>query len=105
MATPSKAAAAILSTAPPLPMERCLWQSVVKDMRISKRQAEVAELMMRDLTVRQIVIVTGLKEGTVKDYQKRIWRRIGCNGKTRMVLHIMTLALQKNGGNGRPKKQ
>ncbi len=60
----SPTAAAILATAPPLPLGVAHWKRVVQAIGLSKRQAEVADLMLRDLCDRQIADVLGINKST-----------------------------------------
>lgn len=92
----SKLAVDPLATYPPLPLDKEHWQAVVNAMGISKQQAKVVELVLRDLGVKEIAVVLGLGEGTVKDYLKRIGSRTGTRGRMQLAMYVMTLSLQVN---------
>jgi DNA-binding NarL/FixJ family response regulator len=92
----SKTAVDALAAYPPLPFDTEQWQAVVNAMGISKQQAKVVELVLRDLGVKEIAAFLGLGEGTVKDYLKRIGSRTGTRGRMQLAMYVMTLSLRVN---------
>jgi DNA-binding NarL/FixJ family response regulator len=105
MAQRSKAAQNILAAYPPLPLDLAQWRAVVKAMGLSPQLACVAEFVLRGMSNKQIEIVTGLSEGTVKDYLQRISRRTGTCGRVQLSTHVLGLALQmRDGGRSQRKR-
>jgi DNA-binding CsgD family transcriptional regulator len=94
MPRPSKNVAKVLAECPPLPLAADHWQAVVEAMGISEQQAKVVELVLRDLRTKEIVAVTGLSEGTVKDYLKRVGKRTGTRGRVQLAMHVLALSHQ-----------
>ena len=94
MARLSKTAAAILSSAPPLPLEDAHWKEVVNAIGLSKRQAEVAELMLRDLCDKQIAVVLGIGRSTIDTHTERIERRTGTRGRMQLAMHVLAVSHQ-----------
>ena len=94
MTSPSKNVAKVLAKCPPLPLAADHWQAVVEAMGISEQQAKVVELVLRDLRTKEVVAVTGLSEGTVKDYLKRVGKRTGTRGRVQLAMYVLALSHQ-----------
>jgi DNA-binding CsgD family transcriptional regulator len=88
----SKNVAKIMARCPPLPLAADHWQAVVEAMGISEQQAKVVELVLRDLRTKEIVAVTRLSEGTVKDYLKRVGQRTGTRGRMQLAMRVLALS-------------
>ncbi len=84
----------ILAAAPPMPMSPRLWQTVVRAARLSPRQARVTELVMRGLGDRQIAVVMGLSEPTVRTYLTRLFKRFHASSRMELAMRIMETALE-----------
>lgn len=102
MASRSELAAAILAAAPPFPLAEDCWQAVIESLRLSKQQAAVTEYVMRDLSTKQITIVMGIKEGTVKEYLKRAFDKAGAHSQKGLISRVMAVSHQVNGNGRRP---
>jgi FixJ family two-component response regulator len=68
MAQLTEAAAAILATAPPLPLTSDQWRAVAGELGLSDQEANVVELALRDLCNKQIATVLGISKKTVEEY-------------------------------------
>ena len=84
----------LLASCPPLPLHAEHWQATIAAMGLSDQQAKVVELVLRDLGDKEIAVVMGLGEGTVKDYLKRIYRRTGMRGRMQLAMHVLALSHQ-----------
>ena len=93
--------AQILASAPPLPLSSTQWQDVVKALGLSRRQARVAELALRDLCNKQIAVVMGISEKTVETHLERAGRRAGGSGRMQLAMRVLEVALTLYGGRGR----
>lgn len=95
MLKPSDHAAAILAAAPPLPLSARQWEVIVKAMRLSKREATVAELVLRDLGNKEIAAVMGISHKTVGTYlDTRIPKKTGARGRMQLATHVLAVALR-----------
>ncbi len=92
MARLSKTAAAILAAAPPLPLDAGHWEKVVQAIGLSKRQAEVAKLMLRDLADREIAAVLGINESTIDTHTERIEKRTRTKGRMQLAMHVLAVS-------------
>ncbi len=95
MTQQSTAAAAILAAAPPLPLTADQWQAVVKTLGLSKREAHIAELVLRDLGDKQIATVLGISHKTIETYLRdRIGKKAGTKGRMQFSMRVLAVALQ-----------
>jgi DNA-binding NarL/FixJ family response regulator len=92
MARPSKTAAAILSAAPPLPLDPEHWQKVVNAIGLSEQQARIVELILRDLCDKQIAAVMGISESTIDTYMQRIGKRTGTSGRMQLAMRVLAVS-------------
>jgi DNA-binding CsgD family transcriptional regulator len=82
----------ILAEAPPLPLDAVHWQKIVRKLGLSNRQAGVVELMLRDLSDKQIALVQGISESTVTTHQERIRYRTGTRGRMQLAMHVLAVS-------------
>lgn len=95
MARHSKESAAILAAAPPLPLSPCQWREVARELDLSDREADVAELVLRDLCNKQIATVLGISKKTVEEYLSyRIPKKTGTNGRMQLSMRVLEVALR-----------
>ena len=94
MAQLSEQAAEILAAAQPLPIEPRNWQKIVKSIGLSEKQSQIVELMLRDLSDREIALVLGISESTVETHQERIGRRTGTRGRMQLAMHVLAVSHQ-----------
>ncbi len=88
----SKTSADILGAAPPLPLDAQHWKEIVKKIGLSTRQARIVELMLRDLSDRQIAIVLGISESTIETHKERISHRTGTHGRMQLAMHVLAVS-------------
>lgn len=94
MVPPSELSAQILENALPFPLEAHLWESVVQTMKLSSRQARIVELILRDLSDKQIAIVLGISESTIETHKERIRLRTGARGRMQLAMQVMAVSHQ-----------
>ncbi len=94
MAPPSEISAQILAKALPLPLEADLWESVVQAMKLSSRQARIVELILRDLSDKQIALVLGISESTIETHKERIRLRTGARGRMQLAMQVLAVSHQ-----------
>lgn len=84
----------LLASVPPLPLQPDHWQAIVAAMGLSEQLARVVELVLRDLSNKEIAAAMNLGEGTVKDYLNRIGQRTGTRGRVQLAVHVLTVSHQ-----------
>ena len=95
MARRSALAAAILAAAPPLPLSPRQWRGVVDALRLSDRETDVAELVLRDLCNKQIALVLDISPNTVDEYLTyRIPKKTRTNGRMQLSMRVLEVSLQ-----------
>lgn len=82
-------------SARPLPMGRTRWQAVVRELKLTHRQAEIVAGVLRAMTDKQIAEEMGLKTPTIRTYLERICKRLGVTGRLQLVLRVMQVAEAK----------
>jgi DNA-binding CsgD family transcriptional regulator len=90
----NRTAERILAAAPPLPLDTGHWQKIVEAVGLSKRQAQITELMLRDLSDNQIAIVLGISESTIDTHMERIQYRTGTRGRMQLAMHVLAVSHQ-----------
>jgi len=76
----------------PLPLSPGHWNAIVATMGLSRRQAEVAELIARGATMRETSSILGISISTVRTQQDRISEKTGTSGRCELLLHILDLS-------------
>lgn len=94
MARRSEPPASILAAAPPLPLAADHWAAVVRKMGLSPKQALIVELMLRDLSDREIALVLGISESTIETHKERISHRTGAHGRMQIAMHVLAVSHQ-----------
>ncbi len=95
MARHSNEAAAILAAAPALPLSAGQWRDVARELDLSEREADVAELVLRDLCNKQIGMVLGISKKTVEEYLSyRIPKKTGTSGRMQLSMRVLEVALR-----------
>jgi len=84
----------ILAMAPPLPLEEELWHAVVQQLKLSSQQARIVELILRDLSDKQIALVMGISESTIETHKERIRLRTGARGRMQLAMQVMAVSHQ-----------
>lgn len=82
--------------APPL-LTTEQWRAVVEAMDLSPQQGRIVGLILQNRQDKQIAAELGLSRETVRTYLKRIFLRLGVEGRLGLVLRVFTICL--NDGN------
>jgi DNA-binding CsgD family transcriptional regulator len=80
------------NTAPPLPLGSLHWKAVCTALRLSPKQAQVAELMLRGLCDKEIAAVMGIGEPTVRTYLDRISARTRSHGRMELAMRVLAVS-------------
>ena len=65
------------------------WSYIQRRYHISPRELEVAKLVCRGLTNKEIAEALKIRQGTVKTHMKNIYRRIHVKNKVALLLRFM----------------
>ena len=72
------------------------WQRIVKHFRLSKRQAEVAALLCRELLVTDVAVQLGISRHAVRHHSKALFRKLGVKSRVGVVLSMMHAHRRRN---------
>ncbi|HEX4146606.1 MAG TPA: helix-turn-helix transcriptional regulator [Pirellulales bacterium] len=98
-----KPAAEVVGSLPPLPLNAGHWEAIFKAMRLPPQHRRVVDLALRGYETKQIAILMGIGEATIKTYLQRIFDRTGTRGRMQLAMHVLALSHQVNGnGTCRP---
>lgn len=61
-------------------------------MGLSSRQAQIAELMLRDLSDKQIAAALKISESTLETHKQRICLRTGIRGRMQLAMHVLAVS-------------
>jgi len=73
---------------PPL-FSQSAWLRIVRRLRLSKRQAEVAALLGRECLVREIAAELGISPDSVRHHCKVLFKRLGVKSRLGVVLRLV----------------
>jgi DNA-binding NarL/FixJ family response regulator len=76
----------------PLPLPPHKWDRIARSLKLAPRQKQIAELILRNWSDKQIVAETGLGHPTIRTYIKRIFDRVGVADRHELVLLILRLS-------------
>jgi DNA-binding CsgD family transcriptional regulator len=76
----------------PLPLRDKHWQAIVAAMGLSTRQAEIAELIARGASLKEIATLLEISISTIRTQQDRIFDKTGTNGRSELLLHILDIS-------------
>jgi DNA-binding NarL/FixJ family response regulator len=68
------------------------WDRVVRQLRLSCRQAEVTHALLCNMTVPEAAAALGLRPDTVKTYLKRTYQRLDVTSRVELAICIMAAA-------------
>lgn len=77
---------------PVLPLDEAHWQAIVNAMGLSKRQAQIAELLERGAQHKEIAAVLGIGISTIRQQQERLLHKIGASRPSELHLHILRVS-------------
>jgi DNA-binding NarL/FixJ family response regulator len=92
-ATPAKTGATA-----PFPLAPEVWERVAADMQLSGQHRRIVELLLRGAKCKQLGPELGIAQPTVHTYLKRIYQRQGVSNHTDLLLRILALSQNVNGG-------
>jgi DNA-binding CsgD family transcriptional regulator len=72
------------------------WESAVRKLRLSARQAQVTRAVLMNLTVRDAAKQLGLRPDTVKTYLKRCYQRLDVNSRLQLAMRVVGAAVQND---------
>lgn len=75
------------------PLDKTVWQAVIKGLKLPPRQAQVVDLVIRGASDKQIAAVLGLAEPTVREYLGRLFRRFKVDDRTGLAVSVMATAI------------
>jgi DNA-binding NarL/FixJ family response regulator len=76
------------STLPPLPLPADKFALIVIKLELSRQQARVVELILRNCCDKEIAAEMQLKVSTVRTYLGRLFTRLGVENRLALVLKI-----------------
>lgn len=77
---------------PPMPLDAGHWQAIVAAMGLSLRQSEIAELLVRGASVKQIAAALDIADSTIRTQQERILTKAGARSRSELHLRILDLS-------------
>jgi len=77
---------------PPLPLPPDKWNRIAESLKLCRRMKEMAELVLRNQSDKQIVAETGLGHPTVRSYLTRTFQRAGVGDRHELVLLILRMS-------------
>ena len=96
MTRPTTTVANPLDTFPRLPLDDGHWQAIVQAMQLSPQQAKIVELVLRGLCDKQIAVVMGISEPTIRTYLQRISERTQTRGRMALAMRVLAVSHQVN---------
>lgn len=78
---------------PALPLKPNHWRAVVAAMRLSPREADVAELKIRGAQLKEIATILGIEMTTVRAFQDRICAKASIR-RHEFFVHILRIAME-----------
>jgi len=88
------------TASPQLPLAADHWAAIVLEMKLSSQQVRIVELVLRDLSTREIAVTLRIGVPTIKTQLERIAARTRTRGRMQLAMHILALSHQVL-GNGR----
>jgi DNA-binding NarL/FixJ family response regulator len=92
MTRPIEPAGNSLAGLPPLPLHPAHWQAIFRALRLSPKQAQVVELVLRGLCDKQIAKAMGIGEPTVRTYFDRISARTRTHGRMELAMKVLAVS-------------
>ena len=80
---------------PPSPLSHDEWELVVASLRLTPREADVVDLLLRGLCDKQIAASAGLKVSTVRSHFRQIFTRLDLGDRVRLVLRVFEVVRGK----------
>lgn len=80
------------------------WNAIFKSFGLSRREQEVVLCLFDDLNEYATAKRLGLAQSTVHTYIERLYRKLGVNSRTQLLLRCMGEYISQNNGNHRGRK-
>jgi DNA-binding CsgD family transcriptional regulator len=77
---------------PPFPLSEERWGTIAAALKLSPRQKEIVELILRNQSDKQIALAVGIKQGTLRTQMERIFDRTGTASRLSLVLLILRIS-------------
>jgi DNA-binding CsgD family transcriptional regulator len=82
---------------PPLPITASQWLAIVRTLKLSPRQAKVAELSLRSMSRKEMAKTLGITVPTVRSHLQRIHARTGTRDKMALAMRVLAVSHQVDG--------
>jgi DNA-binding NarL/FixJ family response regulator len=89
----STSADRILNSYPPLPLEPSHWQAVAKQMKLSKQQKRIVELVLRGMGDKEVSAVLEIAEPTIRTHMTRIFAKTKAGSRMEVAMRVLQIAL------------
>ena len=76
----------------PLPISDARWKSIAQRLHLSPRQTHVVELVLRDMSDKEIMVSMRLKKSTLRTYFSRIFNSLNVANRHQIILHVFAEA-------------
>ncbi len=77
---------------PPIPLSAAHWQLIASALKLSPRQAEVLELIVRGAALHEISAMLNISISTIRTQQQRILDKAGAGSRWELMLRILELS-------------
>jgi DNA-binding CsgD family transcriptional regulator len=67
-------------------------QAIVKEMRLSPRQAAILDMILRSLGDKQIASILGIRPPTLRTYVSRMFARAGTGNRMELAMRVLALS-------------
>ncbi len=81
-----------LDALPQLPLDAAHWKAIFLAMRLSPRQAEIAELLARGAHLKEIAAMLKITVPTVRTQLERIFNKTGTRNRGEFLLQILDVS-------------
>jgi DNA-binding NarL/FixJ family response regulator len=77
------------------PLDQDEWKEIARRLRLTPRQKDVVELILRGMRDKQIATALGLSVRTVREHLSHLFARLEARDRIGLVLRIFALARRK----------
>ena len=81
-----------------------VWAAIAMSLGLSKREAEIAALIMRDETERAMAGELGMSAHTVHTHLERLYRKLNARSRSQVVVRIFQRYVQLESGRSRGER-
>lgn len=79
---------------PACPYPALLWAAIVRELRLSPREAMLSRLVVQALEDKEIEQATGLAAGTIRTYLNRAFAKTGASDRMELACRIASEAMR-----------